>query len=143
MGDMKKVGRVGGKALLYFEIVTTLAIGIGLLVANLIKPGVGVIAKSSAGDASKLATYTDQAKEFNWLEFITHIIPNNIFESFSKGEILQILFFAILFGYGLNKLGEKGHSLILTFDKISKVLFNVMKVVMRLAPIGAFWWYGL
>jgi aerobic C4-dicarboxylate transport protein len=138
MGDMKKVGRVGGKALLYFEIVTTMAIAIGLLVANWIKPGVGVIAKATAKDAEKLTTYTEQAKDFNWLEFIAHIIPKNIFESFSKGEILQILFFAILFGYGLSKMGEKGHSLIGAFDKISKVLFNIMKVVMRVAPIGAF-----
>ena len=136
MGDMKKVGRVGGKALLYFEIVTTLAIIIGMLVANLLKPGVGV--NVPAGDVAKIATYTTQAGEINWLEFITHIIPKNIFEAFTKGEILQILFFAILFGYGLSKMGEKGHSLISTFDKISKVLFNIMKVVMRVAPIGAF-----
>lgn len=136
MGDMKKVGRVGGKALLYFEIVTTLAIVIGLVVANVLKPGVGV--NVPQGDVSKIATYASQAGEINWLEFIAHIIPKNIFEAFTKGEILQILFFAILFGYGLNKLGEAGHSVISTFDKISKVLFNIMKVVMRFAPIGAF-----
>ena len=136
MGDMKKVGRVGGKALLYFEIVTTLAIIIGMLVANLLKPGVDV--NVPAGDVAKIATYATQAGEINWLEFIAHIIPKNIFEAFTKGEILQILFFAILFGYGLSKMGEKGHSLISTFDKISKVLFNIMKVVMRVAPIGAF-----
>ena len=136
MGDMKKVGRVGGKALLYFEIVTTLAIIIGMVVANVLKPGVNV--NVPAGDVAKIATYTEQAGEINWLEFIAHIIPKNIFEAFTKGEILQILFFAILFGYGLSKMGEKGHSLISTFDKISKVLFNIMKVVMRVAPIGAF-----
>ncbi|MES2650266.1 MAG: C4-dicarboxylate transporter DctA [Bacteroidota bacterium] len=136
MGDMKKVGRVGGKALIYFEIVTTLAIIIGMVVANLLEPGVGV--SVPAGDVTKIATYTSQAGEINWLEFIAHIIPKNIFEAFTKGEILQILFFAILFGYGLNKMGEKGHSLISTFDKISKVLFNIMKVVMRVAPVGAF-----
>lgn len=136
MGDMKKVGRVGGKALLYFEIVTTLAIVIGLVVANVLKPGVGV--KVPEGDVTKIATYAAQAGEINWLEFIAHIIPKNIFEAFSKGEILQILFFAILFGYGLSKLGDTGQSLLGTFDKISKVLFNIMKVVMRVAPIGAF-----
>jgi aerobic C4-dicarboxylate transport protein len=136
MGDMKKVGRVGGKALIYFEVVTTLAIIIGLVVANVLGPGVGV--KVPAGDASKIATYAEQAGEIKWLEFIAHIIPKNIFEAFTKGEILQILFFAILFGYGLNKMGEDGHSVIGTFDKISKVLFNIMKVVMRFAPIGAF-----
>lgn len=138
MGDMKKVGRVGGKAILYFEIVTTAAILIGLIVANVLKPGVGVNIHASVADAEKLSAYTKQAGEINWLEFVAHIIPKNIFDSFSKGEILQILFFAILFGYGLNKLGEKGQSLILTFDKISNVLFQIMKVVMRVAPVGAF-----
>lgn len=136
MGDMKKVGRVGGKALLYFEIVTTLAIIIGMVVANVLKPGVGV--NVPAGDVNKIESYKAQAGEINWLEFIAHIIPKNIFEAFSKGEILQILFFAILFGYGLSKMGAAGHSVISTFDKISKVLFNIMKVVMRVAPIGAF-----
>jgi len=136
MGDMKKVGRVGGKALLYFELVTTLAIIIGMVVANLLKPGVGI--QVAEGDVNKVKTYTEQADGINWLEFFAHIIPHNVFESFAKGDILQILFFAILFGYGLNKMGETGHSLLATFDKISKVFFNIMKIVMRLAPVGAF-----
>lgn len=136
MGDMKKVGRVGGKALLYFELVTTLAIIIGMVVANLLKPGVGI--HVAEGDVNKIKTYTEQADGINWLEFFAHIIPHNVFESFAKGDILQILFFAILFGYGLNKMGETGHSLLSTFDKISKVFFNIMKIVMRLAPVGAF-----
>ncbi|HEX8607253.1 MAG TPA: cation:dicarboxylase symporter family transporter, partial [Pedobacter sp.] len=96
MGDMKKVGRVGGKALLYFELVSTLAIIIGLVVANILKPGVGITVAS--GDVDKIKTYAEQAHGINWLEFLAHIIPSNIFEAFSKGEILQILFFAILFG---------------------------------------------
>ncbi|TCD03711.1 C4-dicarboxylate transporter DctA [Pedobacter psychroterrae] len=136
MGDMKKVGRVGGKALLYFELVTTLAIIIGMVVANLLKPGVGI--QVAEGDVNKVKTYTEQADGINWMEFFAHIIPHNVFESFAKGDILQILFFAILFGYGLNKMGETGHSLLSTFDKISKVFFNIMKIVMRLAPVGAF-----
>jgi len=136
MGDMKKVGIVGGKALLYFEVVTTIAIAIGLLVANVLKPGVGV--KVPEGDVAKMAAYTEQAGSINWLEFIAHIFPKNIFEAFSKGEILQILVFAILFGYGLSKMGQTGQSLLVTFDKIAKVLFNMMKVIMRLAPLGAF-----
>ncbi|TDO21821.1 C4-dicarboxylate transporter DctA [Pedobacter duraquae] len=136
MGDMKKVGRVGGKALLYFEIVTTLAIGIGMVVANVLKPGVGV--KPAGGDVAKLQTYTDQAKEINWLEFFTHIIPHNVFASFTEGNILQILFFAILFGYGLNKMGDSGHSVLRGMDKVKSVFFNIMKAVMRLAPLGAF-----
>ncbi|PST81640.1 glutamate/aspartate:proton symporter GltP [Pedobacter yulinensis] len=136
MGDMRKVGRVGGKALLYFEIVTTLAIAIGLVVANLLQPGKGI--KAAGGDVGKVREYAKQAAGIDWAEFFAHIIPHNIFESFTKGDILQILFFAILFGYGLNKVGEPGQSLISTFEKISKVLFNIMKVVMRFAPIGAF-----
>nr|WP_068893127.1 C4-dicarboxylate transporter DctA [Pedobacter panaciterrae] len=136
MGDMKKVGRVGGKALLYFEVVTTLAILIGMVVANLLKPGVGV--HPATGDVNKIKTYTEQAGEINWSEFFAHIIPHNVFEAFTKGDILQILFFAILFGYGLNKMGESGQSLLSFFDKMAKVFFNIMKVVMRLAPVGAF-----
>ncbi|WP_276089854.1 C4-dicarboxylate transporter DctA [Pedobacter sp. JY14-1] len=136
MGDMKKVGRVGGKALLYFEIVTTVAILIGMAVANLLRPGAGVTATDA--DAEKIRTYTDQAGSINWVEFFVHIIPHNIAESFAKGEILQILFFAILFGYGLNKMGETGASLTTGIEKLSKVFFNIMKVIMRLAPVGAF-----
>lgn len=136
MGDMKKVGRVGGKALLYFEIVSTVAIAVGLLVANVLKPGVGVVAKT--GDATKISGYAEQAKDMNWAEFFLHIIPHNVIAAFAEGNILQILLFAILFGYGLNKLGGEGTSVLNAFDKISKVLFKIMKVIMRLAPIGAF-----
>lgn len=136
MGDMKKVGRVGGKALLYFEIVSTVAIAIGLLVANVLKPGVGMITK--AGDATKIVGYAEKAKDMNWAEFFLHIIPHNVIAAFAEGNILQILLFAILFGYGLNKLGGEGTSVLNAFDKISKVLFKIMKVIMRLAPIGAF-----
>jgi aerobic C4-dicarboxylate transport protein len=136
MGDMKKVGRVGGKALLYFELISTFAIAIGMVVANLLKPGVGV--QAAAGDTSKIESYTKQAEGINWLEFFFHIIPRNIVESFSKGDILQILFFAILFGYGLNKMGSDGEAVLRGLDKLSKVFFNIMKVVMRLAPLGAF-----
>lgn len=136
MGDMKKVGRVGGKALLYFEIVSTVAIAIGLLVANVLKPGAGMITKAS--DASKIVGYAEQAKDMNWAEFFLHIIPHNVIAAFAEGNILQILLFAILFGYGLNKLGGEGTAVLNAFDKISKVLFKIMKVIMRLAPIGAF-----
>ncbi|OCX51875.1 glutamate/aspartate:proton symporter GltP [Mucilaginibacter sp. PPCGB 2223] len=136
MGDIKKVGRVGGKALLYFEIVTTFALVIGIVVADLLKPGEGFIHKTL--DVSKIADYQKQAAEMNWVDFFTHIVPKNIFEAFAKGDILQILFFAVLFGYGLSHMGKAGESLIGTFDKLSKVFFNIMKVVMKLAPIGAF-----
>jgi len=136
MDDMKKVGRVGGKALLYFEVITTFAIIIGLVVANLMKPGAGV--NMNLANADKIQQYQNNAAEIEWGTFITHIVPHNIFEAFAKGDILQILFFAILFGFGLTKMGSAGSSLIITFDKINKVLFNMMKFVMKLAPLGAF-----
>nr|MBC7613980.1 C4-dicarboxylate transporter DctA [Pseudopedobacter sp.] len=136
MDDMKKVGRVGGKALLYFEVVTTFAIVIGLFLANWMKPGVGL--NMIIPDASKIQEYEAGASQIEWSSFITHIVPHNIIDSFAKGDILQILFFAILFGYGLTKLGAAGASLISTFNKINKVLFNMMKFVMKLAPLGAF-----
>ena len=135
-GDIKKVGRVGGKGLLYFEVVTTLALIIGLLVAHLVHPGVGVT--SSNLPSEKVVKIANQANELNWVDFFTHILPDNIFKSFVQGDILQILFFSILFGAGLSKLGSHGTSLIASFEKINKVIFNIMKFIMHLAPIGAF-----
>ena len=135
-GDMKKVGRVGGKGLLYFEIVTTLALIIGVMVAHFVKPGAGIAIDHLQVD--KVAKYTSQAKDLNWIEFFTHIIPDNIFKSFAEGDILQILLFSILFGAGLSRLGNYGSSLVATLDKISKVIFNIMKMIMWLAPVGAF-----
>lgn len=137
MSDMKKVGRVGGKALLYFEIVSTCALVIGIIVANIIKPGEGFVSHVAA-DATKLAVYQKAAADMHWSDFLTHIIPSNVFDAFTRGDILQILFFAILFGFGLSRMGEKGQPVIGLFEKLSKVLFNMMHMVMRVAPIGAF-----
>jgi aerobic C4-dicarboxylate transport protein len=134
MGDMKKVGRVGGKALLYFEIITTLAIFIGLVVANVFQPGKGVIPiVSNQKLNTPLAT-----ESINWIEFIANIIPSNIIDSFSRGDILQILFFAILFGFGLSRMNEAAAPLLATFERLSQVIFNMMKFIMKLAPVGAF-----
>lgn len=135
-GNMKKVGRVGGKALIYFEVVTTLALIIGLIVANVIKPGAG-IPVSHVPDA-KVTEYSQQAHQMNWGEFFAHIVPSNIIDAFAKGDILQILFFSILFAIGLKWLGPAGHSLLRNFEKINKVLFNILKIVMRVSPVGAF-----
>jgi len=137
MRDMKKVGRVGGKALLYFEIVTTFALVIGVTVANLVKPGVGFV-NHVAADNAKLAVYQKAAAEMKWGDFLAHIVPGNVFEAFAKGDILQILFFAILFGFGISKMGDKGQPLVNFFEMLSKAFFNVMHIVMRAAPIGAF-----
>ncbi|WP_090106488.1 C4-dicarboxylate transporter DctA [Chitinophaga sp. CF118] len=137
MGDMKKVGRVGGKALLYFEIVTTLAITIGIVVANLLKPGYGVIFTNT--NASALAKIEKDAAAFNWTEFLMHIVPSNAIDAFAKGDILQVLVFAILFGYGITKLnGPAASSLLGTFERLGEVFFNILKFIMRLAPLGAF-----
>jgi len=137
MNDLKKVGRVGGKALLYFEIVSTCALIIGIIVANLIRPGDN-FPTHIVTDPSKVASYQKAAAEMHWIDFITHIIPSNIFDAFTKGDILQVLFFAILFGFGLSFMGEEGKQLTDFFEKLSKVFFNIMRMVMRVAPIGAF-----
>jgi len=135
-GDLKKAGRIGGKAILYFEIVTTAALIIGMVMANLIKPGAGI--DHSHVQTDKVAQFTTQAKDMNWGDFFSHIVPANIVDSFAKGDILQILFFSILFAVGLKWLGNSGTSLLLSFEKINAVLFNILKIIMRLSPIGAF-----
>jgi len=137
MSDMKKVGRVGGKALLYFEIVTTFALIIGVTVANLVKPGQN-FSTTIHTDTSKLEVYQKAAAEMHWVDFLAHIVPGNVFDAFAKGDILQILFFAILFGFGLSRMGDTGKPVIDLFEKISKVFFNIMHMVMKVAPIGAF-----
>jgi aerobic C4-dicarboxylate transport protein len=137
MNDIKKVGRVGGKALLYFEILSTMALVIGVIVANVIQPGNSFVGHTAA-DTSKLAVYQKAAADMHWVDFITHIVPSNIFDAFTRGDILQILFFAILFGFGLSAMGEDGQPVVQLFDQISKVFFNIMRIVMRIAPLGAF-----
>lgn len=135
-GDMKKVGRVGVKALLYFEVVTTLALIIGLITANLVKPGAGVEAPQTT--TAQVAEISVQAGRMNWGEFFSHIVPANIVDAFAKGDILQVLFFSVLFAIGLKWLGSAGRGLLSSFETINKVLFNLLKVVMKLSPIGAF-----
>jgi aerobic C4-dicarboxylate transport protein len=137
MGDMKKVGKVGGKAFIYFEIVTTLALMIGLIVVNVIKPGAGLnFNELEKGDVSQ---YTANGGEgINWIEFVTHIVPSNMVDAFAKGDILQVLFFSVLFGVGLAALGEKGKIVIEFLDKLSLVFFKIIGYVMKAAPLGAF-----
>ncbi|MGM9507633.1 MULTISPECIES: dicarboxylate/amino acid:cation symporter [Larkinella] len=135
MGDLKKVGRVGGKALLYFEIVTTVALVIGIVIANWVKPGAGVDASSVQG--GDISAYASQGKDLDWVKFFMHIVPDNAIKAFAEGEILQVLVFSVFFGIGLTRMGERGHSLIVTFEKLSRVFFNILNVVMTLAPLGA------
>ncbi|MCY7421525.1 MAG: C4-dicarboxylate transporter DctA [Chitinophagaceae bacterium] len=135
-GNLKKVGRVGGKALIYFEVVTTLALIIGLITANLIKPGSGVnYTPTTTAAATAVST---SGKTIDWGEFISHIVPSNVIEAFAKGDILQVLFFSLLFAIGLQRMGAAGTSILASFEKINKVLFNVLKIVMKLSPLGAF-----
>ncbi len=134
-GDLKKVGRVGIKGLIYFEIVTTAAIVIGLIVGNVIKPGSGV--QSNAVHAEP-ATKAASSVGIDWTEFIKHIVPDNAIAAFAKGDIIQVLFFGILFAVALAKMGEKGKSVIVGFEKINKILFNILHMVIKISPIGAF-----
>ncbi len=136
MGDMKKVGRVGGKALLYFEIVTTFALLFGLIIANIVRPGEGVAFNDISSE--KINKYVESAESINWLAFFTHIVPSNIINAFATGDILQVLFFSVLFGLALTQMGAAGYSLLQTFERLSKVFFNIMKFIMKFAPIGAF-----
>ncbi|MCU0157788.1 C4-dicarboxylate transporter DctP [Bacillus safensis] len=137
MGDMKKVGKVGGKAFIYFEVVTTLALVIGLCVVNIMKPGAGLdYSKLEKGDVSQ---YTQNGGQgIDWMEFVTHIVPSNMVDAFAKGDILQVLFFSILFGVALAALGEKGKGIIEWLDKLSLVFFKIIGYIMRAAPLGAF-----
>ncbi|HEY1019874.1 MAG TPA: C4-dicarboxylate transporter DctA [Sediminibacterium sp.] len=135
-GNLKKVGRVGGKGLLYFEVVTTFALIIGLVVANVLKPGVGIATNHLPKE--NLDKYTSAAKEMNWGEFFSHIIPTNIVDSFAKGDLLQVLFFGVLFSVAITKMGTGGARLISVFENLNKAFFNVIHIVMKFSPIGAF-----
>ena len=138
MEDMKKVGRVGLKALIYFEVTTTLALIVGLLVVNLLQPGVGMNVDARAIDTKSIQIYTTKAGQESTADFLMHIIPNTVVGAFAEGEIIQVLFFAILFAFGLFILGDRGKPLLNLIDMVSHSLFNVVGIVMRVAPIGAF-----
>ena len=136
MSDIKKVGRVGGKALLYFEIVTTFALAIGLLVVNITKPGEGLdVSALAKGDISKFA---EAGKALTWVDFVTHIVPSSVVGAFASGDVLQVVFFAVLFGIALAFTGEKGRPLTESLDRLSQVFFRIVAIVMKVAPIGAF-----
>jgi aerobic C4-dicarboxylate transport protein len=134
MADLKKVGKVGGKAFLYFEIVTTFALAIGLTVVNITKPGASVNVSAHA-DVSR---YAEQGRQMNFVDFMTHIVPSSVIDAFAKGEILQIVFFAILFGVGLTALGSHGKLLLDVLDRVQHVFFRIVGIIMVVAPIGAF-----
>jgi len=138
MEDMKKVGRVGGKALLYFELVSTMALLIGLLVGNLAHPGSGFNIDPKTLDARAVAEYAGQAKAQNITDFLVHIIPNTIVDAFSKGDILQVLLVSVLFGFALSIAGPRCKPLLDVMDSLTRAVFGVVAILMRFAPIGAF-----
>ncbi len=138
MEDMKKVGRVGAKSLVYFEILSTVALAIGLVVVSVVQPGVGLNADVTKLDTKALASYTTQAKSHNAIDFLMNLIPTSVVDAFAKGDILQVLLFAILFGFALSMLGKKGRPLLIIIDQISHTLFGVIGIIMKVAPIGAF-----
>jgi len=138
MEDMKKVGRVGGKALLYFEVVSTLALLIGLVVGNVVQPGSGFNINAATLDAQAVADYAGQAKAQSIGDFLMHIIPNTLVDAFAKGDILQVLLVSILFGFALSLVGPRCKPLIDLLEALTHAVFGVVGILMRFAPIGAF-----
>lgn len=138
MQDMKKIGRVGGKALLYFEVVSSCALLIGLLVVNTLKPGVGMNADVSTLNTSALSSYTSAAQSQEVTGFLLNIIPTTVVDAFAKGEILQVLLFSVLIGFAFAQAGERVRGVVQTIEQFSQGLFIVVGYIMRLAPIGAF-----
>ena len=138
IGDMKEVGRVGLKALVYFELVSTLALMIGLVVVNVVRPGAGINADVSTLDTKAVASYAAEAKSLSTVDLLLHVIPESAVGAFAGGEILQVLLFSVLFGLALARYGAKGRPLVDLIDQLSHVLFGVIGIIMRIAPLGAF-----
>ncbi|MEO7887182.1 MAG: dicarboxylate/amino acid:cation symporter [Polaromonas sp.] len=138
MEDMKKVGKTGGLALLYFEVVSTFALIIGLVLVNVLKPGAGMNVDVSTLDTKAIAAYTGPGKMVGTTDFILNIIPSTLVDAFAKGEILQVLLIAVMFGFALHRFGGRGTLVFDFVEKTSHVLFTIVGFIMKLAPIGAF-----
>ena len=138
MEDMKKVGRTGGLALLYFEVVSTIALVIGLVIINLVQPGAGMNIDAASLDTKGIAAYTKPGQMTSTTDFILNVIPNTVVDAFAKGEILQVLLFAVMFGFALHKFGGRGTLVFDFIEKFSHVLFSIVGYIMKVAPIGAF-----
>jgi aerobic C4-dicarboxylate transport protein len=136
--DMKKVGKTGGLALLYFEVVSTLALIVGLTVVNVVGPGVGMNVDVKALDAKSVESYAAPGKMKSTKDFLLDVIPSTFVDAFTKGEILQVLLLALLFGFALQRLGHRSQALLLTIERMSEVFFGIVKIVMYAAPLGAF-----
>ena len=138
MQDMKKIGRIGGKALLYFEIVSTFALAIGLVVANVVRPGAGFNASPASLETKEIAEFTAKAKGHDTVDFLLNIIPTTLVDAFAKGDILQVLLLAILFGFAVSALGERGKPIVHFVELAAKAVFGVVNIIMKVAPAGAF-----
>jgi len=138
MQDMKKVGRVGGKALLYFEVVSTLALLVGLVVGNLVHTGAGFNVNPATLDSKAVASYAGAAKAQSVTDFIMHIIPTTVVDAFARGDILQVVLVAILFGFALSAMGRRCKPLLEVFEALTQAVFGVINILMKFAPIGAF-----
>ncbi|AXW86346.1 C4-dicarboxylate transporter [Lonsdalea britannica] len=138
MESMKAVGRTGAVALLYFEVVSTVALLIGLVVVNLMQPGAGMNVDPSTLDAALVSNYASQAAEQGVIPFLLDIIPASVIGAFASGNILQVLLFAVMFGFALHRLGAKGKIVFDVIESFSKVIFGIINMIMRLAPLGAF-----
>ena len=138
MQDLKKVGRVGGKALLYFEIVSTIALVIGLIVGNVVHPGSGFNVNAASLDARAVADYAGQAKAQSVTDFLMHIVPTTVTDAFAKGDILQVVFVSILFGFALSSAGPRAKPIVSLLESLTHVVFRVVNILMLFAPIGAF-----
>jgi aerobic C4-dicarboxylate transport protein len=138
MEDMKKVGKTGGLALLYFEIVSTIALIVGLVIINVVRPGAGMNIDVSQLDTKSIAAYTAPGQMQGTVDFLLHVIPSTVVDAFAKGEILQVLLFAVMFGFALHKFGGRGTLVFDFIEKFSHVLFVIVGYIMKVAPIGAF-----
>jgi len=138
MEDMKKVGKTGGLALLYFEVMSTLALVVGLLVVNVLQPGTGMHVDPMSLDTKGISAYTAPGKMQGSVDFLLNVIPSSVVDAFAKGEILQVLLFSVLFGFALHKFGGRGTMVFDFIEKFSHVLFDIVAIIMKVAPIGAF-----
>lgn len=138
MEDMKKVGKTGGFALIYFEVVSSIALVVGLVVINIVRPGVGMNIDIATLDTKSIAAYVEPGKLQSTTDFLLNVIPTSVVDAFAKGEILQVLLFAVLFGFALHRFGGKGSLLFDLIERVSHVLFQIVGIVMKVAPIGAF-----
>ena len=138
MEDMKKVGKTGGLALLYFEVVSSLALIVGLIIVNLVEPGAGMNINAATLDTKGIAAYTGPGKMVGTVDFLLNVIPTSVVDAFAKGEILQVLLFSVLFGFALHRFGGRGTMVFDLIEKTSHVLFDIVGIIMKVAPVGAF-----